>query len=339
MAKVLVTGASGFIGSHLVSALVSRGDEVTCLVRTTSETDALNHLCVRLVYGDVTRPESLIPAVAGQKIVYHLAGLTLALTKNQFFRVNRDGCRNIARACAAQSDPPVLVTVSSLAAAGPSLDGRPKIESDPLHPVSNYGWSKLAGEREVELFADRVPTTIVRPPIVLGERDRLALPMFNSVDKFGIHFVPGFPRHRFSLIHADDLSELIILAAQRGKRLPPPNRNGSPCGQGRYFAACEEDLLYDDLGRLIGAVLGRRLVFPLHVANPVVWIIAGAVEAISQIGGRPLYMQLDKAREVTAGSWLCSHRAATKDLGFSVKIPLAERLRQTAQWYRSEGWL
>ncbi len=241
---------------------------MTCLVRKTSQIEGLNRLGVRLVYGDVTQPESLMPAVAGQDIVYHLAGLTLALTKRQFFRVNQGGIRNIAQACAAQASPPVLLVVSSLAAAGPALDGRPKIESDPAEPVSAYGRSKRAGEQEAELFADRVPTTIVRPPIVLGERDHLGLPMFRSVNRFGIHVVPGLGRHRFSLIHAADLVELMILAAQRGKRLAPLGGNGSQAGQGYYFAACEEDVVYDDLGHLIGRVLGRRRVFPLHIAIP-----------------------------------------------------------------------
>jgi len=339
MAKVLVTGASGFIGLHLASALVARGDEVTCLIRKTSQVDALNRLGSRLVYGDITEPEGLPAAVAGQEVVYHLAGLTLALTTRQFFRVNQGGGRNIAQACAVQSKPPVLLVVSSLAAAGPALDGRPKIESDPALPVSAYGRSKRAEEEEVQLFADRVPTTIVRPPIVLGEGDRLGLPMFRLIDKLGVHVVPGLGRHRFSLIHAADLVELMILAAERGKRLPPLGRNGSRPGQGYYYAACEEDIVYDDLGHLIGMALGRRKVFPLHIAIPVVWVVAAAVEALSQIERRPLYMHIDKAREATAGSWICSPRSAIEDLSFSVKAPLLERLRQTAQWYRSEGWL
>lgn len=339
MAKVLITGASGFIGLHLASALATRGDEVTCLVRRTSQVNGLRHLGARLVYGDITEPESLTAAVAGQQFVYHLAGLTLALTKRHFFRVNQAGVHNIAQTCAAQSNPPILLVVSSLAAAGPAVGGQPKIESDPSLPVSSYGRSKRAGEQDAELFADRVPTTIVRPPIVLGEGDRLGLPMFNSVDKFGIHIVPGLGRHRFSLIHADDLVELMILAAERGKRLPPLGRNGSPAGQGYYFAACEEDLVYDDLGHLLGAALGRHKVFPLHIATPLVWTVAAAVEALSQIERQPLYMHIDKAREVTAGSWICSPRQAREDLGFAVKAPIAERLRQTAQWYRNEGWL
>ena len=100
MAKVLVTGASGFIGSHLVSALVARGDDVTCLVRATSPVKGLEALGTRLAVGDVTRAGELVPAVCGQDIVYHLAGITSALNKRQFFRANREGTRNIAQACA-----------------------------------------------------------------------------------------------------------------------------------------------------------------------------------------------------------------------------------------------
>jgi nucleoside-diphosphate-sugar epimerase len=339
MTKALVTGASGFIGLHLVEALVARGDKVTCLVRQASQTHSLKRLGLDLVYGDVTDPHTLLAAVAGQDIVYHLAGLTLALNSRSFYRVNQFGFHNIAQVCARQANPPVLILVSSLAAAGPSLDGRPKSESDPARPVSHYGRSKRYGELQAELFADRVPITIVRPPIVLGQGDRLGLPMFQAIDKTGLHIVPGLGRHRYSLIHADDLAELMLLAAERGQRLPAPASSQAQSGQGYYFAACEEDLAYDDLGRLIGKALGRGKVFPMHIATPLVWMVSGLVETISQIIRQPRYLHIDKAREITAGSWTCSPRRARDELGFQVKAPLSERLRQTALWYRKEGWL
>jgi dihydroflavonol-4-reductase len=168
----------------------------------------------------------------------------------------------------------------------------------------------------------------------------MTLPIFQAVHRFGIHVVPGMGRHRFSLIHADDLAELLIRAGERGRRLADPREGGSsPRGRGYYFAACEEAPLYDDLGRLIAQVLGRRSVFPLHVATPLVWLLSCGFEACCQIGRQPSFLGLDKAREITAGSWTCSPEAAVRDLDFHVAAPLRERLRQTADWYRRKGWL
>jgi nucleoside-diphosphate-sugar epimerase len=339
MAKVLVTGASGFIGTHLVAALAARGDEVTCLVRQTSEVDSLHDAGACLLFGDVADRSSLTAAVAGQSVVYHVAGCTQALSPRLFYRVNQRGVANVAQVCAGQTTPPVLVSVSSLAAAGPANEDHPKTEADRSEPVSHYGHSKRAGERAAEHYADRVPITIVRPPIVLGEGDRMGLPLFRSIARFGVHMVPGLDRRRFSLIHADDLVNLLILAAERGRRLPPRERPESQGSQGYYFAACEENPAYSDLGRMIAEVMGRRLVVVIPTVTPLVWMVAVAGEAISRIRQDPLFMNLDKAREITAGNWLCSADAAAKELGFTVSVPLLERLRQTAQWYRDKKWL
>ena len=112
MTRVLVTGASGFVGSHLAEALAARGDEVVCLVRKTSKTDRLRRLGVRLVSGDVTDPASLAGAVRGVQTVYHVAGATLVLRRRQYYEVNQQGVGNVARVCAERETPPVLVTVA-----------------------------------------------------------------------------------------------------------------------------------------------------------------------------------------------------------------------------------
>jgi nucleoside-diphosphate-sugar epimerase len=339
MSKVLVTGATGFIGTHLVTTLLAQGEDVTCLVRKTSHAQTLEYAGVRLICGDMNDPESLAAAVAGQDVVFNLAGCTQSLNPRKYYLVNQRGVANIAQACAGRTTPPILVTVSSLAASGPSLDGKPRTEADRPMPVSHYGHSKRAGERVAEAFADRVPITIVRPPIVLGEGDRMGLSLFRSIAKYGVHMVPGFSQRRFSVIHADDLVQLLLLAAKRGKRLAPRGPDGARGAQGYYFAASECDPDYSDLGRMVAEAVGRHLVVIVPTASPVVWMVAFAGEAVSRMRHDPLFINLDKAREITAGSWTCSAQTAATELGFQVEQPLLERLRQTAEWYRREKWL
>ncbi len=335
MSRVLVTGASGFIGWHLTSLLVERGHEVTCLVRKTSATDRLRPLGVRLVHGDVTDRDSLPPAIAESDVVYHLAGRTMAAGAEQFHRVNEQGVVNVVRACAERATPPVTVLVSSLAAAGPAVDGRLRTEADPPAPVSQYGRSKRAGEVAAEPWADRVPITVVRPPIVFGETDRATFEIFRMISRFRMHVVPGWGRSRFSLIHAADLAQLLVLAAERGDRLPV-GENGNSTGY--YFAACEEHPPYVQLGRMMAEALDRRMLIMPTIPSTI-WSIAAVNQFLSTLSPQASALRLDKAREVRAGSWLCSPGRAVDQLGFSVAAPLADRLRQTAQWYRREGWL
>jgi len=216
MASILVTGASGFIGHHLVRALIARGDRVTCLVRKTSDTGRLEPLGVSCISGDVTDAQGLAGAVAGHEVVFHPAGLVKVLRRDQFMRVNADGVRNLAAACAARDAPPVLVIVSSLAAAGPAPPGCLRTETDTLGPVSNYGRSKRAGELVAEQYGGRLPITVVRPPIVFGEGDPACLEMFQTVKRWRLHFAPTLVPQPCSFIHAADLAGLLILAAQRG---------------------------------------------------------------------------------------------------------------------------
>ena len=150
--------------------------------------------------------------------------------------------------------------------------------------------------------------------------------------------MPGFKTQRFSVIHADDLAHLLILAAQRGRRLPPLGQDGDSAGQGYYFAACEQDPTYADLGRLVAESAGRR-VLVIPTVMPVVRLVAAGCEAISRVSRQPMPVNRDKVREIVAGSWVCSAQKAKNDLGFEVGAPLIERLRQTVQWYREEGWL
>src|SRR5271166_310246 len=185
MAKILVTGASGFIGFHLTRALLEQGHEISCLVRTSSKLDRLAGQPIRRADGDVTDAESLRRVMSGYDAVYHLAGLVKAVHVQQLYQVNCQGVANVARACAAQTTPPTLLVVSSLAAMGPSSPQRPRLESDPPTPVSHYGRSKLAGEQAARRWAKEVPITILRPAVVFGEADWATYEFFRPIARFG----------------------------------------------------------------------------------------------------------------------------------------------------------
>jgi nucleoside-diphosphate-sugar epimerase len=332
--SVLVTGASGFIGVHLVRLLVARGRLVSCLVRPTSQVKELLAAGAGLVTGDVTDRAGVSRAIAlsNARVVFHLAGLVRAMSPGDFMRVNAEGVEAVAAACAEQAQCPVLLLVSSLAAAGPSGEA-PKVESDPPLPVSDYGRSKLAGEQAAARYAGALPITIVRPCAVFGAGDRGMYEIFKPVAQAGIHVVGGRGDWRLSLIAVTDLIECIVLAAENGERLV---RDGSGCGI--YFAGAE-NLSHVELGRAIAHALGKKLPRIVRVPGGLMRVTGFCGDVVSRIRRRPGWVGSDKISELLAGSWTCSSDKARRQLGWSPAAPLADRLRETAQWYLEARWL
>lgn len=335
MARILVTGASGFIGRHVVRAVLAGGDEAVCLLRPSADRAALEALGARCVIGDMTDAASLAPAMRGVDGVIHAAAMLKAPWRPEFASSNINGTANMVAACASMPTPPPLVVVSSLAAAGPAPTAAPRTESMPAMPLSIYGRVKLDAERAAAASAASVPVTIVRPPMVFGETDRSALTLFRSAGA-GWHPVPGGNRHRLSMVHAADLAQLLRSALLRGERLPP--RSDLEDGQGYYYASADETPTLAELGAMIATAMDRPaprvLALPLMVLR-----IAGAFgELKGRVTDRPQLMNLDKVRELSSGPWLCSAEKAKRTLGFA-PAPLALRLHQTAEGYRQLGWL
>jgi dihydroflavonol-4-reductase len=333
-----ITGASGFIGAHLVNHLLARGYEVRCLVRPNSRTEHLDRDGVRRIIGTLDAPDTYRTALGGCDAVFHLAGMLTAASPRAMLHTNGSGTRRLADACAALSTPPRFVYVSSLAAAGPAPQGRAfRDEADPAAPVSRYGRSKHNGEVALARRAERLPVTIVRPGIVYGPRDAQGVVIFRAIRRTGLHFVVGFRTPRLSLLHVDDLVRLLGTVADRGEILASGPRGRA--GQGIYLACDDrEHPTYWEFGHRIAAALGCRVVvWPLWR-----WVgrsVGAAAEAAQRLGGPASVLTRDKIREATAANWACSSAKARSQLDFQPTFPLDVRLAETAEWFREHGWL
>ncbi len=337
-----VTGASGFIGGHLVDTLLERGCEVRCLVRPATSGEQLRRPGVVRIDGTLADPDSYREAVAGCDAVFHLAGVVSAARPAAMLRTNGGGTRRLADTCAALPTPPRLVYVSSLAAAGPPPAERAfRDEADPPAPVSVYGRSKRDGELALERRAGRLPVTIVRPGVVYGAGDAQGAQIFRAIRRTGLHFVVGFRTPPLSLVHVEDLAALLVAAAERGETLaahgcPAPSDSAAR----GYYLACDdrEHPTYWQFGRRVAAALGCGVVvWPLWR-----WVgrsVGGAAELAGRLSGRPGALSRDKIREATVASWACSAAKARDQLGFRPALPLDARLRQTAEWFTDHGWL
>jgi nucleoside-diphosphate-sugar epimerase len=326
--KAFVTGATGFVGSHLAAALVERGDTVVCLARRPEQAAFIASLGALIAPGSLEDGAALAAALRDAEVVYHVAGLTAAASEAEFLAVNAAGTRRLIDAV--RGAVPQLrrfIHVSSIAAVGPAAPGGRLDEDAPCRPVTAYGRSKLAGEAVVRR-SPALPWTIVRPGVVYGPRDRELLRLFRITAR-AIAPVFGWGRQEISVVHVADLAEGIVRAAQEPRAL----------GQ-TYHLAHPTVVTQRELATAVGrAVRGGRapLVLPVPplVAAPIVWAIGRAAAA----AGRRSVVSADKLAEFLAPSWAASVEKADRELGWRARHDLAGGLAATAEWYRAEGWL
>jgi nucleoside-diphosphate-sugar epimerase len=323
MAKVLVTGATGFVGSHLVEALLRRGDRVRALARSPAKAEALGFTAVEWIRGDLDHQASLHSAVRDVEVIYHVAGLVAVASEAQGMAVNRDGTGRLLEA--ARDTGARFVFISSLAAGGPSSPGRPVTGTEAPRPVTAYGRSKLAAEALVR--NSPLPWTIIRPPAVYGPRDLEMLRIFRAVSRYGVAPVFGAGDQELSLVFGPDLAEAIALAGQ------------TPAGAGQiYCPAHPEVVTATGLVQAVGSAAGRT-VRVIRIPVALGRLVLLATGAIAGLTGRTTLLNRDKGNEFFAPAWTCEPGPLERATGWRAMHDLRSGAAATVEWYRQARWL
>jgi dihydroflavonol-4-reductase len=326
--KILLTGANGFVGSHVLDRLVAQKSPVVILLRPSSDRRFITRQISQVTVwtGSMDQPASLDNALAGVTHVIHCAGTTKAVQAADFFTGNQLGTRNLIAAVnrrGAQIERFVLI--SSLAAAGPATANQPKREQDQPAPVSDYGRSKLAAEREVSTNC-KCDWTILRPPAVYGPRDAEFLRLFKAVKE---HVRPSFGGgcQQLTLVFVEDLAAAIVTA------LTHPNASRKV-----FFVGSTEVVTAAELAHGIAAESGVWTI-PLPLPNTALWIACQLAELKSRCTNKASVLNAQKWAELKAPGWVCDVARMHAELDIECRTSLHEGIRKSRDWYRAQGWL
>lgn len=331
--RILVSGASGFIGSGLVSALAEKGHEVCALLRSTASTEFLKGVSFTRVTGDILDYESLVKATENVDAVFHLAGAIAAKDRDAYFRCNAEGTKNIATAAVKSGRVKRFIYLSSLAAAGPSAGLAPRSESEPDHPISFYGESKLRGELYLDELQGQLPFVIIRPPIVYGPRDRALFPLFKTIQKnwMPVMTAKSTTGHKYySAIHVDDLIQSCVLSLEASEAF---------FQTGERFYVSDGNIYTDE--RIMKMIADELKVTPIKfkVPSAVMALVAQGGSIAGKLLKKSLPLNTDKLKELNADYWICSTQKAMDRLAFKPKYTMESGVPQTIAWYKMNNWL
>lgn len=325
--KVAVTGANGFLGSHVVERLLARGDEPIAVVRPSADLKWLDGVEVEVAATTLDDGDALRRVLDGVEAVVHLAGATRARPVSRFFDINVGTTRAVLDACAHAARPPRRVVLSSsLAATGPSSSRLPLTESQPPLPVSEYGRSKYEAERAL-LSDPRVEGVVLRPPGIYGPRDVDVLEMLQMA-RHGLFVQTGDRTLLYNWLYAIDAAEAFVSACH------------ATAAAGEVFNVGDDtNYTAAEFDRIVAEAVGAPRRVTLRLPGIAVKIAALAGELATLTGPRPPLLNWDKAKIVTAGSWAIDNAKARELLDWQPAVTTAEGMAATVTWYRQMGWL
>jgi dihydroflavonol-4-reductase len=325
--KVLLTGASGFVGSHIADRLLAGGYEVRALMRGNSSLKWVSGKPIEIVQTNMGDVESLRTAVESVEAIVHVAGVTAAKNKQGYYEGNVILTRVLLEATR-RFNPNLshFISCSSLAACGPSLDGRPLTEMTPPHPITTYGKSKRAAEEECERARKDLPVTILRLSAVYGPRDTGILAFFRTVDK-RLKPLIGMRDKQVNLVHVADVANAVVLALESDA-----SKNET------YFIGSERHYTWRELNNITANILSRSG-FTVRLPHALVYSVAGFSEFLSMFRKKPSVLNWEKGRDIVQANWTCSVEKAMKEIGYRQKVSVEDGFRETIEWYRREGWM
>ncbi len=325
--KVLITGASGFLGYHLVCSALEKGYEVYAAVRKSSDISHLRHLPVRFIELDYRDPAGMAAQFLEHRFEYvvHAAGTTKALDLETYERVNADFTGNLAKAAATHPGMvQKLVFISSLAAVGPLQDASGLIREDLTpRPVTAYGKSKLSAENKLKMTD--LAVAIFRPTAIYGPRERDIFILIQQLSK-GIDLYIGRSAQQLSFVYGPDMAELAI------------NALGNASATGIYHVSDGQSYNRYAFADAALEILGKKA-RRIHLPMPLVKLGLFTAEKLGKMMNKMPPVTLEKLNELTAANWICDISRAQQQLGFQPRFDLQKGLEATLKWYREEQWL
>ena len=330
-AKILITGASGFIGSFIVEEALRRGFDTWAAVRKSSSKAFLQDERINFIELNLSSEQQLKEQLKDMQFDYvvHAAGVTKCLHQEDFHRINTEGTKNLVRAILALQMPiKRFVYISSLSIMGAIREEQPYteiLESDTPQPNTAYGRSKLEAEQWLDTNS-QFPYVILRPTGVYGPRERDYFMMFKSI-KQHVDFAVGYQQQDITFVYVADVVQAVFLAMEKG-------RTGR-----RYFLSDGEVYQSSTFSDLIRKELGNpwwiRITAPLWVLRLVSW----CGEYVGRLTGKVTALNKDKYNIMRQRNWRCDITPAREELGYAPQVKLPEGVKRSAAWYQKNGWL